>query len=191
MTENIAKLKCPHCGAEQKVEIPTRSCLPFHKCAKCGKMIVASKGLCCVICAYGNKLCHVPSKVGLKYGYKKEAMLPFKDAVKRIREDLKKEGFGVITEIDVRATLRGKLGIDFDKYIILGVCNPPYALKALMADRDIGLMLPCNVILYEQKGRTFVAAILPTKFMKSVDNPELGVIAEKIEAKLKKVIDLI
>lgn len=125
------------------------------------------------------------------YGYKKIIKLPYNKAVERVKEELAKEGFGVLTEIDVKATLKKKLDVDFDKYIILGTCNPPYAHKALLAERDIGLMLPCNVIVYEYEGRTIVSIILPTVAMSMIKNGELGTIAKKIEEKLKKVVDSI
>ncbi len=123
------------------------------------------------------------------YGYKKEVDYSYEKAVERAREELQKEGFGVLTEIDVKATLKKKLDIDYGNYIILGACNPPFAHKALEAEKDIGLMLPCNVIVYESDGKTFVAAILPTVAMGMIENDALKEIAETIEGKLKKVID--
>lgn len=125
------------------------------------------------------------------YGYKKQASISFENAVEKTRQELKKEGFGVLTEIDVKATLKKKLDVDYDKYIILGACNPPFAHKALQAEKEIGLMLPCNVIVYENNEKVFVSAILPTKAMSMIDNPELKEIAEQIEEKLKKVVDSI
>ena len=125
------------------------------------------------------------------YGYKKQVELTYDDTVGRVREELKKEGFGVLTEIDVKATLRKKLDVDFDNYIILGACNPSFAHKALLAERDIGLLLPCNVIVYELDGKTFASAILPSIAMSMVDNAELKDIAGEVETKLKKVIDRI
>lgn len=123
------------------------------------------------------------------YGYKKQVELSYYDAVEKSREELKKEGFGVLTEIDVKATLRKKLDVDFDNYIILGACNPGFAHKALLDERDIGLLLPCNVIVYELDSKTFASAILPSVAMSMVDNAELKDIAGEVEAKLKKVID--
>jgi uncharacterized protein (DUF302 family) len=123
------------------------------------------------------------------YGYKKEVSLGYDQAVLRAREELSKEGFGVLTEIDVKETLKKKLEVEFDDYIILGACNPPFAHKALLAERDVGLMLPCNVIVYTLEGKTFVSAILPKVAMSMIDNKALGAIAEEIEGKLKKVID--
>lgn len=125
------------------------------------------------------------------YGYKKETSLLFEKVVEKTREELQKEGFGVLTEIDVKATIKKKLDIDFDNYIILGACNPPFAYKALQAEKEIGLMLPCNVIVYSNDGKTIVSAILPTEAMKSIGNSSLDEIAKIIEQKLKKVVDSI
>ncbi len=123
------------------------------------------------------------------YQYKKETGLSYPEAVARAREELQKEGFGVLTEIDVKATLKKKLDVDFDDYIILGACNPPMAYQALQAEQDLGLMLPCNVIVYSKKGKTFVAAIKPTVQMEKIGNPKLKSVAAQVEQKLKKVID--
>lgn len=125
------------------------------------------------------------------YGYKKEVSLGYEKAVEKAREELQKEGFGVLTEIDVQATLKKKLDVDFNKYIILGACNPPFAHKALQAEQDIGLMLPCNVIVYEKEGKVSVSAILPTIAMGITDNAQLMEIAKEVEKKLKKVVDQI
>ncbi|MBU2609136.1 MAG: DUF302 domain-containing protein [Chloroflexi bacterium] len=123
------------------------------------------------------------------YGYKKQVNVSFEKALEKTRAELQKEGFGVLTEIDVKATLKKKLDVDYDNYIILGACNPPFAYKALQAEKDIGLLLPCNVIVYEQEGEIFVSAIVPTVAMNMVENEELRGIAEQVELKLKKVID--
>jgi len=125
------------------------------------------------------------------YGYKKKVTVSFDKAVEKTREELQKQGFGVLTEIDVKATLKKKLDVDFDNYIILGACNPPFAYQALQAEKDIGLLLPCNVIVYEQEGEVFVSAIVPTVAMSMVENEELRRIAVQVEPKLKQVIDSI
>ena len=125
----------------------------------------------------------------MKYGYKREIPLPFAEAVLKTKDELSKEGFGVLTEIDVKATLKKKLDVDYENYIILGACNPPFALEALRAEKDIGLLLPCNIIVYEENGKTFVSAILPTVAMEMVENTSLADIAKIVEEKLKKVID--
>ena len=125
----------------------------------------------------------------MQYGYKRQVGIPYEEAVSKTRQELKKEGFGVLTEIDVKATLKNKINVDFDKYIILGLCNPPFAYSALQAEKDIGLLLPCNVIVYETGGQTFVAAIVPTVAMGMVENEGLRGIALQVEDKLKRVID--
>lgn len=123
------------------------------------------------------------------YGYKKQISMPYKDAVEKTKEELKKQGFGVLTEIDVKATLKKKLDVDFDNYVILGACNPSFAYESLKAEQDIGLLLPCNVIVYEKSGKTFVSSILPTAAMGMVQNETLKEIAEEVEEKLKKAVD--
>lgn len=123
------------------------------------------------------------------YGYNKKLNMDFEETIQKTREELKKEGFGVLTEIDVKETLKKKLGVEFDNYIILGACNPSFAYKALQSEHEIGLMLPCNVIIYEKEGKTFVSAILPTIAMGIINNENLKAIAVQIEEKLKKVVD--
>ena len=104
-------------------------------------------------------------------------------------EELKKEGFGVLTDIDVQATLKKKLDVNFRKYRILGACNPPFAYKALQAENKIGTMLPCNVIVQElDDGKTEVAAVDPVASMQAVENEKLGEIANEIRSRLEKVI---
>ena len=116
--------------------------------------------------------------------------LPFEEAITRVTEELKKEGFGVLTEIDVRATLKKKLGADFRNYRILGACNPPFAYEALKAEDKIGTMLPCNVIVQEiAAGAVEVAAVDPIASMQAVDNAALGSVATEIQAKLRRVVD--
>jgi uncharacterized protein (DUF302 family) len=123
------------------------------------------------------------------YTYKKSVPLSYANTVAKVKEELKKEGFGVLTEIDVKQTLKAKLNVDFEDYIILGACNPPLAYQALTAERDIGVLLPCNVIVYVQDGKTFVSAVLPTVQLGKVGNSKLLPIAEQVEEKLKKVVD--
>ena len=114
----------------------------------------------------------------------------FEDAVDRVTEALKAEGFGILTEIDVRATLRKKLDVDFRPYLILGACNPPFAYQALQAEEMIGTMLPCNVIV-QDKGEAGieVAAVDPYASMQAIDNPNLEAIAGEVRAKLEAVIE--
>ena len=124
------------------------------------------------------------------YYFAKEIDLPFEEAITHITEELKKEGFGVLTEIDVKATLKKKLDADFRNYRILGACNPPLAHQALLAEPHIGLMLPCNVVVQEgERGKTLVSTIDPVASMKAVDNPTLGEVAGQVRAKLQKVIE--
>jgi len=120
------------------------------------------------------------------YAHKKTVKLSYDDAVVKLRDELKKEGFGVITEIDVRKTIKEKINIEFDKYVILGACNPSFAHQALLAERDLGLLLPCNVIVYEQNGSTVVASILPTVQMSKVGNPKFIPLEQQVETKTKE-----
>ena len=114
---------------------------------------------------------------------------PFEKSIETVIEALHKEGFGVLSDIDVRATMKKKLDIEFRNYRILGACNPPFAHKALEAEDKIGTMLPCNVIVQElDTGRVEVAAVNPLKSMQAVDNEVLHTIAEEIQEKLKRVI---
>jgi uncharacterized protein (DUF302 family) len=124
------------------------------------------------------------------YSFYKTVNLSYQEAIDKVTEELKKEGFGVLTEIDVKATLKKKLDVDFKPYKILGACNPPYAHKALQAEEQIGLMLPCNVVVYENKNdEIVVAAIDPIASMHAVNNPELGEIAVTIRDKMQSVIE--
>jgi uncharacterized protein (DUF302 family) len=114
----------------------------------------------------------------------------YEDAISKVTDALKEEGFGVLTEIDVKATLKRKLGVDFRKYVILGACNPPYAHRTLQADLDVGLLLPCNVIVYETDDKkAHVSAINPVSALEVVKKEELRKIAEEVSEKLKKVVD--
>jgi len=125
------------------------------------------------------------------YSYKKPVTFSFEEAIDKTKKELKKEGFGVLTEINVKTVLKKKLDANYDDYIILGACNPPFAYKALQAEKEIGLMLPCNIIIYKQEGKIFVSSILPTVAMSMIKNDNLKHIAEEIELKLKQVIDSI
>ena len=125
----------------------------------------------------------------MSYGFSITVSLPYEKAIEKVTEELKKEGFGVLTTIDVRDTLKKKLDVDFNKYIILGACNPPFAHKALVAEEQIGLLLPCNVIVYEKNGRTTVAAFDPMTMATLVENDALKSIAEEVTARLRRVIN--
>ena len=119
--------------------------------------------------------------------------LPYDRAVERTREELAKEGFGVLTEIDVKATLRQKLNVDFRPYIILGACNPPLAHRALSSELDIGVFLPCNVIVYqaEESGKSVVATIDPEVSLARAGNETLRPLAEDVKARLRRVLDAV
>ena len=123
----------------------------------------------------------------ISYGFVKELEIPFEKAVERVTEELKKEGFGILTKIDLKEKFREKLDIDFKKYVILGACNPPFAHKSLIAEENIGLLLPCNVIVYEKGYNTAVGIIKPAAAMGMIENENLRSIANDVEAKLKKV----
>ncbi|MFA6090494.1 MAG: DUF302 domain-containing protein [Candidatus Gracilibacteria bacterium] len=127
----------------------------------------------------------------MQYGYKKILTISFQEAIIATKEAMAKEGFGVLTEIDVKATLQKKLGVEYDNYIILGFCNPPFAYEALQSEKEIGLLLPCNVILFKEEGKVIVSAILPSVAMNMVDNPNLGELAKAVEEKLKRVVESI
>ena len=126
----------------------------------------------------------------MAYYFNKRLSTSFDEAVTKVTEELKKEGFGILTEIDVKETMKKKLNVDFRKYKILGACNPPLAHKALELEDKIGTMLPCNVIVQETaEGQTEVAAIDPVASMQAVENPKLSKLAEEVRGKLKRVID--
>ena len=123
------------------------------------------------------------------YGIGKLVERPFDETVASVRDALKGQGFGVLCEIDVRATMKDKLGIEGDNYVILGACNPPLAHRALTAEREIGLLLPCNVIVYETEGGTKVSAIDPELMLGFVGNPVLSDVAVEVGERLRSVIE--
>ena len=126
----------------------------------------------------------------MKYYISTELTANFEDALELVREELQKEGFGVLTEIDIHEKLKEKLNVDFRRYKILGACNPPYAYKALQKEDKIGTMLPCNVIVQElEAGIVEVAAVDPVASMMAVHNDSLGGIATEIKEKLTRVIE--
>jgi uncharacterized protein (DUF302 family) len=124
-----------------------------------------------------------------RYGFGTRVVLAYPEAVARTRELLKEEGFGVLTEIDVKKTLKEKLGAEFRQYVILGACNPPLAHRALQAEREIGLILPCNVIVYEDGDGSVVSVMDPIPALGLVGNEALRPIAEDAAARLHRVID--
>jgi uncharacterized protein (DUF302 family) len=114
--------------------------------------------------------------------------LSFADAVARVRESLKEEGFGILTEIDVQSTLREKLGAEIEPHVILGACNPPYAHQALGIEPELGALLPCNVVVREQEGTTHVFAVDPAAMLGIVGNPALEPVADEIRAKVERAL---
>jgi len=124
----------------------------------------------------------------MTYGFSKTVDLPFDAAVEKVTAELQKEGFGVLTTIDVKETLKKKLNVDFKNYKILGACNPPFAHKALQAEEEIGLLLPCNVIVYEKSGKSIVAAFDPMSMSRVMDNTAIEPIAAEVKQRLERVI---
>lgn len=128
----------------------------------------------------------------MSYYFSKMTNLNYDDAIVKTTEALKQEGFGVLTEIDVKATLKAKIDVDFPRYVILGACNPKFAHKALLSEGHIGTMLPCNVVVREnEEGKTEVFAVDPIASMSAIENPDLGSIADEVQHKLKSVIESI
>jgi uncharacterized protein (DUF302 family) len=126
----------------------------------------------------------------MEYYFSKTITETFENTILKVTEALKTEGFGILTEIDIKATLKKKLDVDFYNYKILGACNPPFAYKALLAEDKIGTMLPCNVIIQEKvAGQVEVSAVDPAASMLSIENKDLQAIATEIRTRLKKVID--
>ena len=125
----------------------------------------------------------------MSYGFSKRIRLSYEEAIKKVTNELKKEGFGVLTSIDVKDTLKKKIDVDFKKYVILGACNPVLAHKALQTEEEIGLLLPCNVIVYEKDNETVVSIFNPMTMTKIVDNDILKSVAEDVKAKLARVFE--
>ena len=115
--------------------------------------------------------------------------LPYHEAVERVRRELKTEGFGVLCEIDVQATMREKLGVEGEPYLILGACNPPLAHQALQAEPDLGVLLPCNVVVYRRGGETHISAVDPERMLSIVDNGELASVAADVKGRLRAVVE--
>jgi uncharacterized protein (DUF302 family) len=126
----------------------------------------------------------------MTYHFSKTVQMPFTDAVSATTEALGRHGFGVLTEIDVAATLKKKLGVDFRPYRILGACNPRMAHRALLVEDKIGTMLPCNVIVQQHAdGSIEISAVDPVASMQAIDNPELGAVAGEVRSLLKQAVD--
>jgi uncharacterized protein (DUF302 family) len=127
----------------------------------------------------------------MKYGFSKITDYSFEQAIEKVTEELKKEGFGVLTTIDVKDTLKRKIDVDFKKYTILGACNPKLAHGGLQVEEELGLLLPCNVILYEKNGKTVVSIFDPIVMTAVIDNPEMKPVAEEVKNKLKRVLEAV
>ena len=127
--------------------------------------------------------------LGTRYALTGTTSLPFDEAVARVRDELKVEGFGVLTEIDVQATLQAKLGIESERYLILGACNPPLAHRALVAEPDIGVLLPCNVVVYEHEDAVHVSAVDAERMLSIVDRDDLADLAADVRARLGAVVE--
>ncbi len=125
----------------------------------------------------------------INYGFQKRLKLDFDRALEAVTEKLKQEGFGILTEIDVSQTLKKKLDVEFPRYKILGACNPPFAYKALQAETAIGLLMPCNAIVYEKDGGTYFAMVKPSATMRAVGNPALEPLAVEIEKKIERIFE--
>ncbi len=125
----------------------------------------------------------------MSYSFDKQVDLSFDEAIEKVTAALAEEGFGVLTTIDVKATLKKKIDVDFRPYIILGACNPAFAHKALLAEPNIGTMLPCNVIVQEENGKVLVSAVDPMASMQAIRNEQLAAIAGEVREKLQRVIE--
>ena len=127
----------------------------------------------------------------MDYGFSKKLNLPYEKAIDKVTEELKKEGFGILTSIDVKDTLKKKINVDFKKYMILGACNPPLAHRALESEEELGLLLPCNVIVYEKDNATIVSFFDPMIMTKLIDNKKLQTVAEEVKKKMLNVYEAI
>jgi uncharacterized protein (DUF302 family) len=125
----------------------------------------------------------------MTYGFSKKVSLSFEQAIEKVTEELKKEGFGVLTTIDIQATLKNKIGADIPKYTILGACNPHFSHQAVQVEQEIGLLLPCNVIVYEKAAAVHVSIFDPMVMEKIIDNPAMQPVAEGVYQKLRRVFD--
>ena len=127
----------------------------------------------------------------MQYGFSKTIDLPYEQAIEKVTAELKKEGFGVLTSIDVKETLKQKINVDFKKYTILGACNPPIAHRALQEEEEIGLLLPCNVIVYEKEGKTRVSIFDPMVMTWIMENDQMKPIASEVQERLQRVLKAI
>jgi uncharacterized protein (DUF302 family) len=127
----------------------------------------------------------------MNYGFSKTVNMSYEDAVEKVTDELKKEGFGVLTSIDVKDTLKKKIDVDFKKYLILGACNPPLAYKALQNEEELGLLLPCNVIIYEKENNTIVSVFNPMIMTEIVDNENLKPVAQEVKLRMERVLEAV
>ena len=127
----------------------------------------------------------------MNYGFSKNIDIPYEKAVEKVTDELKKEGFGVLTSIDVKDTLKMKINVDFKKYVILGACNPPLAHRALESEEQLGLLLPCNVIVYENNGGSTVSFFDPMIMTQIIDNEKLKTVAQEVQNKMKRVFEAV
>ncbi len=124
----------------------------------------------------------------LKYGFVTRVDLPFEAAVDKLESALRAEGFGVLCNIDIQAKLKEKLGVEFPRYVILGACNPPLAYQALRQEIDLGLLLPCNAVVYERDGQVFVGAVDASKMLSIVGNPAMEQVANEANERLRRAV---
>jgi uncharacterized protein (DUF302 family) len=125
----------------------------------------------------------------VEYGHVSALSLPFDEAVARMEAGLKSEGFGVLCQIDIRAKLKEKLGVDFPRYVILGACNPPLAHHALQKEINLGLLLPCNAVVYERDGKVYGGVVDATKMLSIVGNQEMESMARQVDERLRRVLN--
>ncbi|MBK7229604.1 MAG: DUF302 domain-containing protein [Ignavibacteriales bacterium] len=127
----------------------------------------------------------------MQFGFSKITDYSFEQAIEKITEELKKEGFGILSSIDFKDTFNKKLSVDYKKYIVLGACNPPLAHKALQADEEVGLFLPCNIAVYEKDGKTNISVFDPIFITTVIDNPQIKSVAEEVKKKLARVLETV
>ncbi|MFZ1280625.1 MAG: DUF302 domain-containing protein [Ignavibacteriaceae bacterium] len=127
----------------------------------------------------------------MQFGFSKITDYNFEQAIEKITEELKKEGFGILSSIDFKDTFNKKLSVDYKKYTVLGACNPPLAHKALQADEEVGLFLPCNIAVYEKDGKTNISVFDPLFITTVIDNPQIKSVAEEVKKKLERVLETV
>jgi uncharacterized protein (DUF302 family) len=127
----------------------------------------------------------------MQYGFSKAVDMSYEQAIEKVTDELKKEGFGVLTSIDVKETLKQKIDVDFKKYTILGACNPPIAHKALQEEEELGLLLPCNVVVYEKDNKTQVSIFDPMVMTWIIENENMKPIATEVQERLQRVLKAI